>query len=189
MRPFEHLIVPAMLVSVIGGSLALCQPAGDPPRDGDRNAAGDRGGQRGNFDPQQFRQRMYEQIKTQLKASDDEWSVIQPKLDKVMDAQRAMRPGWGMRGNRGNRPGGPEGGAGGAPASDRPQSDLEKATTELRTALDAESTSATDLAAKLAAVRAARAKAQAELTAARDELKQLLTARQEAVLVMMGSLE
>lgn len=188
MRPFEHLIVPAMLVSVIGGSLALCQPAGDPPREGERNATGDRGGQRGNFDPQQFRQRMYEQIKTQLKASDDEWSVIQPKLDKVMEAQRAMRPGWGMRGNRGgNRPGpSPDGGA---PASDRPQSELEKATTELRTALDAESTSAPDLAAKLAAVRAARAKAQAELTAAREELKQLLTARQEAVLVMMGSLE
>ena len=36
----------------------------------------------------EFRQRMAEQIKTALKASDDEWSVIQPLLEKVETKQR-----------------------------------------------------------------------------------------------------
>ena len=43
--------------------------------------------------------------------------------------------------------------------------------------------------AKLAALRDARAKAKAELTAAQKELKEVLTQRQEAVLVTNGMLE
>ncbi len=56
---------------------------------------------------EKFRQQMNERIKTQLKASDDEWAVIQPLLEKV---QTKMREGMesrfrGMGGMGG--PGGP----------------------------------------------------------------------------------
>src|SRR5438067_13070735 len=40
------------------------------------------GGQGGNFDPAQFQQRMNDRLKESLKASDDEWAVIQPLLQK-----------------------------------------------------------------------------------------------------------
>ncbi|MEP0841816.1 MAG: hypothetical protein HRF43_03795, partial [Phycisphaerae bacterium] len=53
---------------------------------------GGRGG-RGNFDPAQMRQRMMDNIKEELAASDDEWKVLQPKVEKVLDAQRETRGG------------------------------------------------------------------------------------------------
>src|SRR5258705_7103323 len=69
--------------------------------------------QRGNFDPAQARERFMTQIKERLGASDDEWKVLQPKLEKVMTAQRESRGGvGGFGGGRGGRGGG--GGAGGA---------------------------------------------------------------------------
>ena len=49
--------------------------------------------------------------------------------------------------------------------------------------------SADDLKAKMTALREARAQARQQLTQAQAELKELLTAKQEAALVMMGLLE
>jgi hypothetical protein len=46
-----------------------------------------------------------------------------------------------------------------------------------------------DVKAALQAVRVARSKARAELAKARDELQQLVTPKQEALLVTMGILE
>ena len=60
-----------------------------------------------------FRQRMNERLKTALKASDEEWGVIQPLLEKVQDKQRdAMTNRFGgmMRGGGGERGGDREGG-------------------------------------------------------------------------------
>jgi hypothetical protein len=157
------------------------QPGGERPRGGDRQTGGDRGG-RGNFDPAEWQKRMMDRFKEQLKAPDDEWAVIQPKLEKVMTAQRESRAG-GMFG--GGRRGGPGGGG------DQPQdtSALGTASRELRTALENENTSGEEIDKKLAAYRDARAKAEENLAAARKDLKEILSARQEASLVMMGILE
>ena len=59
----------------------------------------------------------------------------------------------------------------------------------LRTALESDSTTPEDIKAKLAAVRAARKKADADIAAARADLLKVVTVRQEAVLVSMGILE
>ena len=59
----------------------------------------------------------------------------------------------------------------------------------LRDALEKDSTSAEDLKAKLNAIRETRKKATAELATAREELKKVVTVRQEAVLFSMGILE
>lgn len=64
-----------------------------------------------------------------------------------------------------------------------------KASAELRTLLENKDASADDIKAKLAALREARAKTRADLEAARKELKEVLTQRQEAVLVTNGMLE
>src|SRR5689334_4386628 len=76
----------------------------------------DNGGRRG-FDParaQEFQQRRMERLKEELEAKDDEWTALQPLIQKVMDAQRAVfadRIGGAFRGGRGG--GGDNAGGGG----------------------------------------------------------------------------
>ena len=147
---------------------------------------------RGNFDPAEMRARMEARMKEQLGVSDDEWKVLQPKVEKVMTAQRDMGAG-GFGGGGGRRGGGAGGGAnggGGAGGADnQPHSAVAKARADLRTTLENQNASAQDINAKLTALRDARAKAKANLEAAQKELKEVLTARQEAVFVSMGQLE
>jgi septal ring factor EnvC (AmiA/AmiB activator) len=64
-----------------------------------------------------------------------------------------------------------------------------KATQELQATLDDKSSTADQITAKLAALRDAREKSKADLAQAQKELRELLTQRQEATLVMMGMLE
>lgn len=148
-----------------------------------QDAGGGGGGGRGGFDPAQMRERMMKGYKDQMGASDEEFKVIQPKLEKVMTAQRDARVG-GFGFGRGGR-GGRDGGA----ATDQPQSALAKATAELRTALENKETKAEELVAKLKTLREARDKARADLATAQKELKEVLTQRQEAAMVIAGLLE
>ena len=147
-----------------------------------------------------FQQRMNDQIKTALKASDDEWAVIQPLLEKVQTAQRAAmmgggfgRFGGGRRGfGGGGGPGGPggPGGNGGGPGANAgsPRPGMAEADA-LRTALQSDATSNDEIKTKLQALRDARKKAQDTLEQAREDLKKVLTLRQEATLVQMGLLD
>jgi peptidoglycan hydrolase CwlO-like protein len=128
------------------------------------------------FDPAQFKQQRLDRIKEQLGSTDDEWKVLQPKIEKVMDAQMA-----GFGGGFGRR--------GGNNADNTPQTPTAKAQAELRELLQNKDASADDIKAKLTALREARAKTKADLDAARKDLKEVLTQRQEAVLVTNGMLE
>jgi len=139
------------------------------------------------FDPAQFRERMMNNIKERLGATDDEWKVISPKVEKVMTAQRDARGGGGGFGGFGG--GGGRRGGGGGGADQQPTTETGKASAELRTALENKDTPADDIAKKLAAYREARDKGRAQLLAAQKELKEILTQRQEAVMVNMGMLE
>lgn len=143
------------------------------------------------FDPAQFRERMMNNIKERLGATDDEWKVISPKVEKVMTAQRDARGGGGGFGGfgGGGRRGGGGGGGGGGAADQQPTTETGKASADLRTALENKDTPADDIAKKLAAYREARDKGRAQLQASQKELKEILTQRQEAVMVSMGMLE
>jgi hypothetical protein len=88
------------------------------------------------------------------------------------------------RGNPGGGPG--PGGFGGGPGGNNYVS---RALTELQIATGDAKTSPDDLREKIAAVRAARAKAREELRAAQKELLQLVTHTQEATLIGLGYLE
>ena len=164
-----------------------------------------------------FRQRMNDRMKAALKASDDEWAVIQPLLEKVQEAQRATRGGFGGPGmfggpgGFGRGPGGPggPGGPDGAPPTasgsnaqpgpsgpggpgGRQGRFFRPSSPEaeaLQTALQSDGTADSDIKAKLDALRAARKKAAADLEDARQNLEKVLTLRQEATLVEMGVLE
>lgn len=166
-----------MCVVLFAGAAALAQDQ--------QNQQGDRGRRRdgGNFDPAQFRQRMLENIREQLgPISDEEWQVLSPKIEKVTTAQRELRFGFGF-GRRGGF-GGP-----GGPGGDMAETPVARAVQDLRQTLQDENASVDLIVQKLTALREARAKAQADLQAAQKELKELLSQRQEAVLVMMGILE
>jgi hypothetical protein len=192
-------VVACVLALMVGG-LALAQQGGGGGRQ--RGQGGGQGGPGGNFDPAQMRQRMMDRMKEQLGADDAAWKVLEPRLTKVMEANRAVGGGMrgmmgmmgGMRGQRGQ--GGPGGDQGGAQQADRrgrgPQGEqtaVDKAVTDLRTTLENSSASPEDIKTKLTAVRQAREKAKADLAAAQADLKKILTVRQEAVLVEMGQLE
>lgn len=170
-------------------------PGGGPGGPGGGGGGGGRqrgqGGPGGNY--QDFMQRMTDRLKTALKVSDEEWNVLKPLLEKVQTAQREAGAGRGLggRGPGGGGPGGPGGGGPGGPGGD-PGAEARPGAAEsaaLRTALESDSTSPEDLKAKLEAVRAVRKKGTADLAAAREELKKVVTVRQEAVLVSMGILE
>lgn len=166
--------------------------------------AQDQGGRRGNFDPEQMRSMMMERMKTQLEASDDEWKVIEPLVQAVMEKQMATRQG--MRGfGRFGGPGG-QGGPGGPNApqaqgqgqrGDRPdrggqrgfQPPSDPEADALQTVLENKDASSDDIKAKLTAYRTARQQREADLKKSREDLRKVLTLRQEAQMVLMGYLD
>lgn len=130
----------------------------------------------GNFDPAQFQQRIMDNVRDQLGFTNDtDWSAVQPLVQKVLDAQREVR-GPGMRGlftrNRGGGQGGP-GGRGGIFGQPSPEQEaLQKALED-----NAPASQVKDLLAKYKVARQAK---QAKLEAAQDQLKSVLTSKQEA---------
>jgi hypothetical protein len=151
-----------------------------------------------------MRQMMEQRMKDQLGASDDEWKVLGPRLTKVMNLRRQTSGAGGMgrmfmgrrggQGDQGDRPGRPQGGQEGArrgargPFGQEPTA-VDKAAEALQTTLQNADATADEIKAKLTALRGAREKAKQELATAQQQLRQVLTLRQEAQLVMMGMLD
>jgi len=161
--------------------VALAQQGGGGGRGG-------RGG-RGGFDPAQMRQRMMQRYQEMLGASDEDWTALEPLVTKVMDLQRDARGGGGMGfmfGGRGGRRGG--GGFGGAQPQGE-QSAVEKAAADLQATLENENASAETIKTQLTAYRKAREDARQQLAKAQEELRAVLTVRQEAQLVLIGMLD
>ena len=124
-----------------------------------------------------------QRVKDGLAVTEDEWKVLQPKIDKISTLNRDLRAGL-FGGGRGGR-----GGRGGATANATPASDVEQKLQALRTALENKDTKAEEITQKVKDLRAAREKVKADLVKAQAELRELLTPRQEAFLLTMGTLD
>ena len=196
-RRMVKIGVVACVLGLMVGGLSLAQQGGGGRR------GGQGGGPGGNFDPAQMRQRMAERMKEMLGADDEAWKVMEPRVMKVMELNRQANAGgrggmMGMmfagRGGRGG-PGGPGGDQGGPQANRRgrgPQGEqtaVEKAMAQLRTVLQNQSASPEEIKTALTAVRQAREKARQELAVAQQDLKKILTVRQEGICVEMGLVE
>jgi len=179
--PFLKVLTGAMLLVL--AAQAQAQDQGERRRGSDRSGQDD-GGRRGNFDPAQMREREMSRLKEDLGASEDEWKVLQPKLDKVMSARRDTWSGFGGFSGRGRGDDRDR-----SRNSDQPESKVAAAQRELRTTLDNKSASADDISKKLKTYREARDKARADLQAAQKSLREVVTQRQEATLVLRGMLE
>jgi hypothetical protein len=189
----------SFLFSAPNGSAQDAAPAPAPaPAVDAPPAAATPPAQRGGDRMEQFRQRMNEHLKTALKVTDDEWSVIQPLLEKVQMKQRESfsgRFGGFGGGRRGGQGGAAEasgtnaGGNNGGDRGNRPERPKSPEVEALQKAIDSESTSTDEIKAKLQALRDSRKKSAAELEQAQEDLRKVLTQRQEATLVMMGMLQ
>jgi predicted RNase H-like nuclease (RuvC/YqgF family) len=133
----------------------------------------------GNRDPGQFRQRMMERIRETLKATDEEWKVLEPKIEKVQSLQMQLRSGMRMFAPR----------AGQAQDGEQPTSDVEKKGSELKKLLDDPATKPEAVKTALKALRDAREKTKGDLTEAQKDLRGVVNLRQESYLVLVGMLE
>jgi hypothetical protein len=187
-----------LFLGVFCVSSALAQdttpPAGGAGGGRGRGGRGGPGG--GMFDPNVMRQRMADQMKTALGCTDEEWTALAPKVEKVQTLQRDLRGGGmfggGMMGGRGRGgPGAPGGDAGApaAPAAPAPTTDVGKAAAALSKVLENKDAAPADIKTALQALRDAKAKAKTALEAAQKELKDVLTVRQEAAMVERGLLD
>ena len=175
------------ILLVAGCAAALCFTTGKLQAQG-----------RGNFDPAQIKQNMVDSFKDRMSVTnDDEWKVLEAAISKVVDAQFEARAGsirgfggFGQRRNRGGntnstdtatQPQRQRGGPGGFGQPSPEADDLQKAI-EAKAPKD-------EINAKLAKLREANAAKEAKLAAAQDDLKKLLTPRQEAIAVLYGLLK
>ena len=189
-------------VASIMGLLLAGQSLSQPAQQGQRSGAQGPGGpmQGGpQFDPAQMRQMMEQRMQEMLGATAEEWKVLGPRVMKVQELARQSAGGgpgmmFGPMGRRGA--GGP--GMGG-PGSDRPGgrgmgmnrelTEVEKIQEELQTLLENTAATPEQIKQQVTKLRAAREKAKQELAKAQQDLRQVLTVRQEAQLILMGMLD
>jgi hypothetical protein len=155
--------------------------------------AQNRQGGGGGFDPSRMKEERMNRLKEDLAATPEEWTVISPKLDKVLTTQFASFAGRFSGFSRGGRSGGGDRGGdqGNRDRAARPGGDspIAKASSELRDAVEKKDTPQEEIATKLKNLRDAKAKSKADLEAAQKDLQAVLTPRQEAVLVSQSVLE
>ena len=164
-----------LVVTAVFTSVTVDISAQERDRNRDRGNREDRGN-RGNFDRSQIMERIMERYRENLGISVAEWKVVQPKVQAVMDNRISGASGmmsfFGGRGSRG-----------------RGDSSTEKTpTSELRDLLEKDDASKGAIKAKLAAYRADRKAREAKLKKAQEDLRQLLTIKQEAQAVLAGLL-
>ena len=155
-----------------------------PPRGRAGDQAGQRGEGRGFREGRggggadrmaRWREDMIARYQDTLEISDEEWKVVKPLLEKVVEKQFSQRMRMFRRG--GGR-GGP-GGGGDQPAEVQALSDT----------LDKANATPEEIKAKMAALREARKKEEAETQKAREDLRKVCTVKQEAKLVLSGVLD
>jgi hypothetical protein len=162
-----------LAVSILALSIFPAVSWGQAPGDTNR-------GRPSSANIEEYRKRFEEGIKTALKATDEEWTVLKPLIESVTTKQREARTssfgGFGSRGGSSSS------------GSDTPRPGQAESQA-LKDALASDATSIEDIKAKMTALRNVRKNAQASLAQAREELRKVLTVRQEAALVNMGILE
>lgn len=144
--------------------------APDPAMRADRAA---RRANAGNFNPAEMQARMLTALRTQMDVTDDaEWALISERLQKVVDMRRNQLVA-SFAGGRG--------GAGRFGGQADPEADA------LRAAITDKLPDA-EIKSRLGHLRDARKQNEAKIEQAREDLRAVLSVRQEAVLVMAGLL-
>src|SRR5690606_11878184 len=84
----------ALALTVAVGGVGTAVVAQDGQGQGGQRAQRNQDGQRrGQMDPEQMRQRMMDALKERLGASDEDWQALEPRVQRVMEAQQNARAG------------------------------------------------------------------------------------------------
>ena len=174
------------ILAACGIAAALFLGAGNVSAQNDNGGPG--GGFR-NMDAAQRQQFFMDNIKEQLGFTNDtEWNAIQPMVQKVMDARRDVGGG-GMgrlfgRGNRGgnNNADANNGGRRGFGGTPSPEAEA------LQKAIDDNAPTA-QIKAALTKYQASQKDKQTKLVQAQENLRKVLTVKQEAQAVLLGLVE
>jgi hypothetical protein len=174
-----------------GVALLMCLNATPLEAQGQGRQGGQGGQGRGNFDPDQMRQRMMDGVREQFEVKDDaEWQVIEPRVSKVWETRRevgaAGAGGMRMMARRpqGDNADGGQGGPGGQ-AARRFGGEPSAEEAALQKAIDSNASTA-ELKSAIAKYRESRKQREAALEKAQQELKEVLNVKQEAVALSMG---
>lgn len=124
-----------------------------------------------------FRKTQSQALQKSLGATDDEWKLLEPKIEKINRLVRLSAVTGAMQY--------PED----YPEEFKVPAELNKPALELAKLLTNKDVKSEDIKAALESYRKAKAKFKDDLAKARAELKELLTAKQEAQLVLGGVLE
>ncbi len=172
----------------LGVSQGLAQQDNNQNDRGGGQGFGGRGRFGGNFDPAQMQQMMMDRYHEDLEVKDDaEWKALEPMIQKVMDARRQVE-GDRLRGmmfgrrSRGGDQGGDSGGRRGGMFS-QPSPEAEA----LQRAIEGKASNA-ELKTALAKFIESRKARQVELEKAQNELRKVLSLRQEAIATSSGLL-
>jgi hypothetical protein len=128
------------------------------------------------------------QLQQPLGATDDEFAALLPLLEKVADALRESSGGTARFRAMGGPNGNPQG-MQNTQQNNQNLSPVDQATLDLQASLDDPNTNDDVIRTKLDTLRQAKAKAKEDLTVARNELRALLTVRQEGILVDRGLMD
>ena len=114
-----------------------------------------------------MRQRSFDRLQEVLHVTDQEWPVVRPRLQRVFDLVRPPRS---------------------FERRQEPKTEVERQRQDLMTLLQDEKTKAARIKAQLTTLRAAQEQAKQDLIQAQKALRQILSMRQEAQLVVQGLL-
>jgi hypothetical protein len=157
---------------------AATPDAADAPQNNpDNNRKGPRE-RRANSSPADFQARMMNRLRERFEVTDDaEWQLISERISKVMELRRSSLSGAIRFRAGGGNPGG--NGPNALQANPEQEALLAAVTDKLPDA---------EVKARLERLRTARKQSEAKLDQARDDLRAVLTIRQEAIAVLAGIL-
>ena len=180
-------------VALFALSILQSLPAQEERRRGGERGTergGERGGDRGprgDFNPQEMQARMLNMLRERLEITDDEeWKVISERVAKVSEMRRSAGGMGGPGGMMGFRGGPPGGGGDRGPGPGRGGSgnpELSALQFAIRDKLPE-----AEIKSRLERVRESRRDQEAKLAKAQEELRAVLSVRQEAIAVMFGLL-
>lgn len=191
---FRAAVSALLLAFASTTAFAQNTPGGNDADRKRRSSGDDAGGRRGNFNPEDMQARLLTSLRERLEVTDDEeWKLISERITKVNELRRSTLGG-GVGGlmafaGRGPQSGGDsnrggDSGRGSTRGGPRGSSnEMAALQTAIRDKLpDAE------IKSRLDHMREARKDNETKLSKAQEELRALLTIRQEAVAVMFGLL-
>lgn len=147
----------------------------------------ERGGDRGNLSPQDVQGRMLSLLRERMGVTnDDEWAVISERLTKVAEVRRTSAGGAVAAMMFAGRGGG-DSGRGGDRGSPRGRTAGGTEVAALQAAVQDKLPDA-EIKSRLERVREMRKQNEAALAKAQEDLRAVLTVRQEAIVVLAGLL-